>query len=82
MKLKIFAVTILILCFCVLCGCEQLTVAADNMPMFVKVEEGYCWYVVYHKETKVMYVVSDGSSNRGDFTVLVDEDGQPMLWEG
>lgn len=32
--------------------------------------------IVYHKETKVMYVVSDDI-----FTLLVDADGKPMLWE-
>lgn len=40
------------------------------------------YYVVYQKDTKVMYVVSDGGYNRGNFTLLVNPDGTPMLWEG
>lgn len=40
------------------------------------------YYVVYQKDTKVMYVVSDGGDNRGNFTLLVNPDGTPMLWEG
>jgi hypothetical protein len=80
--MKRIIAAMLIVCFCVLCGCASSTVvAADNGPMFVTVEEGYCWYVVYHKETKVMYVVSDGGYNRGNFSLLVNPDGTPMLWE-
>lgn len=33
--------------------------------------------VVYDKQTKVMYVVS----RAGTFTVMVDKDGKPMLYE-
>lgn len=33
------------------------------------------------EEAKVMYAVSYGTSNCGTFTLLVDADGKPMLWE-
>ena len=39
-----------------------------------------CWDVVYHKDTKVMYAVSSGGFNSGNFTLLVNPDGSPMLW--
>lgn len=52
------------------------------ISMFVEVEKDYNFQVVYHRETKVMYVVSDGNYNRGNFTVLVNPDGSPMLYEG
>lgn len=49
--------------------------------MFVKVEEvGFKWWIVYHRETKVMYAVSNSSHNVGTFTLLVNADGTPMLW--
>ncbi len=28
-----------------------------------------------------MYTVSTGMFNRGAYTVLVDEDGNPMIWQ-
>jgi hypothetical protein len=49
--------------------------------MFVEIEQTGTWEIVYHKETKVMYAVSYGSYNCGTFTVLLDADGKPMLWE-
>ena len=51
---------------------------------FVVVEKNYSWQVVYDKETMVMYAVSDGGSgyNYGNFTLLVDADGKPLLWKG
>lgn len=54
----------------------------DEPSMFVLVEQVNVWSVVYHRETKVMYVVSGGMYNAGCFTVLVDADGNPMLWRG
>ena len=41
---------------------------------------GYC--VLYDRTTKVMYVVSEGGYNLGNFTMLVNADGSPRLYEG
>lgn len=73
-----------------LTGCEVSTVVEssanyDIPSMFVVVEgnRGISrWIVVYHRDTKVMYMVSNGSNNGGDFNLLVNPDGTPMLWEG
>lgn len=48
---------------------------------FLIVEYGVNYDIVYHKETKVMYVVSDGEYNRGNFTVMVNADGTPMVYK-
>ena len=49
---------------------------------FVQVEQEllgvYNYKIVYHKDTKVMYVVGHYS----DFTVMLNADGTPMIWEG
>lgn len=73
----------------VLTGCNYAEVEktydteAENLTsMFVEVEEGYNWKVVYDKETKVMYAVSNSGYNYGNFTLLVDENGNPKLWDG
>lgn len=52
------------------------------VSMFVEVETNLYFRVFYHRDTKVMYAVSDSSYNRGNFTVLVNPDGSPMLYEG
>lgn len=50
--------------------------------MFVIVESGIRWYVVYDKETKVMYAIACYGIGSGQFTLLVDENGNPKLWDG
>ena len=53
--------------------------------MFVEVESYEHWKVVYHKKTKVMYSVSNSGVGKkggdGVFTLLVNPDGSPMLYE-
>ena len=67
----------------ILSGCSKVdNVANNNVPSsFVIVEQTSIWQVIYHKETKVMYAVSLGGYNCGSFTLLVDSDGSPMLYE-
>ena len=86
---KLIAIFVAIaLCACLFVGCGGSNVNQssdyneDRASMFVSVEhvsEG--WRVVYHKDTRVMYVVSCGSYNRGTFTVMLNPDGTPMIWE-
>lgn len=86
MKRKIIAIALLV---CLLmAGCSNTHVEREGedsetvTSMFVLVEETGSWRVVYHRETKVMYAVSANSYNFGNFTLLVNADGSPMLWEG
>lgn len=76
----------LLLCFSsVLCACHSSIVTREtehNRSMFVEVERTTYWSVLYHKDTKVMYVVSKGGYNSGNMTVMLDADGKPLLWEG
>lgn len=50
--------------------------------IFVEVERGDKWRIVYDKETKVMYSISEAVYTDGIFTLLVDENGNPKLWDG
>ena len=72
-----------VLAICCLSGCvaNVETEKTKEESMFVMVEETLVWSVVYHRESKVMYAVSGGSYNGGTFTLLVNADGSPMLWE-
>lgn len=78
----------ILLCSALLTGCgdtvESVGDVEDKTSMFVRIEGGgvNIWAVVYHKETKVMYAVSTGGYNAGTFTLLVNPDGTPMIWEG
>ena len=72
-----------------LIGCNTRIERVDEKPqrpisMFIIVEgSGMDSYrVVYHRDTKVMYAVSCGTYNTGNFTVLVNPDGSPMIWKG
>lgn len=76
---KIIVLMIVVLAM-TLTGCSEES--TSDKSEFVIIEGADIWYVVYHKETKVMYVVSNGTYNRGTFTLLVNADGTPMLWEG
>lgn len=53
----------------------------DYNNVFEQIGYGNRYIIVYHKQTKVMYVVSDGMDNKGDFTVLVNPDGTPMIYK-
>ena len=78
---------VIVLCACLFVGCGPTVeneTKEENASMFVCVEKTgtYAWMIVYHKETKVMYAVSQGYYNCGNFTVLLNPDGTPMIWEG
>lgn len=86
MKKLITMALAIALCCCIFCGCGKTTVEdaakkEQNMSMFVLVEKSNSWHVYYHRETKVMYVMSASGYNFGTFTVMVNPDGTPLLWE-
>ena len=83
---------ILILCACLLltgCGEKQNNQEGNNQQKeneqkkseFVTIEDGWDYRVVYHRDSKVMYVMSNGDHNNGTFTLLVNADGTPMVYE-
>ena len=70
---------------CLLIGCDT-TKAVDNNSepttnTFITVEQTLSYRIVYHRKTKVMYTMSLGGYNAGDFTLLVNPDGSPMVYE-
>ena len=83
--MKKFVVIALMLAMCMgafsACGSSVEEATESDTSMFVRVEHTGSWQVVYHRETKVMYAVSIGGYNSGNFTLLVNADGTPMLWE-
>lgn len=78
---KVILIITLILLVIMLSGCARTTVEErpKQVSMFVQVENAGTYAIVYDKETKVMYAVSYYGS--GVFTLLVNADGTPKLWE-
>lgn len=80
-KLLCLITILLILLSCVGCGAPVNMDTEKSDSSFILVEQeifiGYYYKIVYHKETKVMYVL--GQYN--DFTVMLNPDGSPMVWE-
>ena len=60
---------------------ERETIKGETSRM-VYVEETGAYCIVYDKYTKVMYAVSNSGYNFGNFTLLVNADGDPLLYEG
>lgn len=90
---KVMKKVITILCICLLLtGCKETSESnkgnnqqkenKQKKSEFVTIEDKWDYKIVYHKDTKVMYAVSWGSYNIGTFTLLVNADGSPMLYEG
>lgn len=87
MKRKLIILAMLITMIFTVASCEYASVKKANdvekpVSMFVEIENSGNWTIVYHRETKVMYAVSIGSYNSGNFTLLVNADGTPMVYGG
>lgn len=84
--MKKVLVVFIVVAMLTLCGCKGKGFVEAETPqeksMFVLVEDADTFYIVYHRDTKVMYAISGGMYNGGSFCLLVNPDGTPMLWEG
>lgn len=81
MKNKILSVLLsFTLLFVSGCSAEIESVGDNEKSMFVRVEYNAVWQVVYQKDTKVMYAISNYGEGSGVFTVLLNPDGTPMIY--
>jgi len=46
----------------------------------IEIENTALYCIVYDKYTKVMYAVSNSTYNYGTFTLLVDANGDPLIY--
>ena len=83
---------ITILCICLLLtGCSEATESNEGNNQqkeskqkkgkFITIEREWYYDIVYDKDSKVMYTVSCGTNSQGIFTLLVNADGTPMVYE-
>lgn len=85
--MKKYIVILLTFVMLIFCGCDikSMSSTTDNLQdesMFIIIEKSYTFTIVYHRDTKVMYAISSGGNNSGNFCLLVNPDGMPMLWQG
>lgn len=76
---------VLVAAFLLLSGCAKVENAEpepQNVSMFDVIEKSTYWHVVADRKTGVMYAVSQGGYNHGNFTLLVDAEGKPLIWKG
>lgn len=70
-----------------LTGCREVSPVEKaeesvEISRFIEIELAVGWKIVADKETGVMYAVSNGGYNNGNFTLLVDKNGKPLIWDG
>ena len=86
MRKKVIALVISLGLLITLVGCDDDILQEESCyyesSMFITAERARNWNIVYHNKTKVMYVVSNSGYNYGNFALLVDADGKPMLYKG
>lgn len=87
-KIKLAHIALMVLLIAALLlalqGCAkndvEAAVSEEQYSMFVCIERTNLWSVVYHNDTHVMYAVSRGGYNCGNFTLLVDAEGKPLIY--
>lgn len=79
-KIVCFVISVVMLVSLCSCGAKVNEDGDKDVSMFVSVERTTVWQIVYHRETKVMYAVSLYGHGSGTFTLLVNQDGTPMIW--
>ena len=81
-KIIAFAICIASLIFsgCTLSSTSSDVTVEQEETRFGIVEDNYGFDVVYDKYTKVMYSVASYGSGTGQLTLLVDENGDPLLY--
>ena len=83
-RIKLVMFGLLLSCLLIGCNNKKITSIEDNRSdtsMFITIEQTINYRVVYQKDTKVMYIVSLGGYNAGNFTLLVNPDGSPMVYK-
>lgn len=79
---KIYILLITFVLSMALLACKSEKQAKDENSRFVTVETSLIYRIIADKKTGVMYAVSIGGYNGGNFTLLVDREGKPLIWEG
>lgn len=79
----LFVVMVLLAMLSLLCACGGTAEPQTGGDPFVYVQNKVtsAYNIVYDRETLVMYAISNGYYNMGTFTVLLNSDGTPKLYQ-
>lgn len=81
---KIIAILLIIALMLGLMACvpnnkaEEIQTGESSRMVIIEQTTTYC--IAYDRYTKVMYAISHSGYNCGNFTLLVDSDGNPLLY--
>lgn len=64
------------------CGSPAVENPTSLQAHFVTIASYPYYDIVYNAANRVMYTQSNGMYNRGTLTLLVNDDGSPMIWKG
>lgn len=81
---RLITIALITIMMLTLSACDtkrEREVVKGEMSRMVYVEETGAYCIVYDKYTKVMYAVSNSGYNYGNFTLLVDANGNPLLYK-
>lgn len=81
-KIVIILLTIILMLSVMACAPNNNAdeIQTGESSRMVIIEKAYVYDIVYDRYTKVMYAISRGGYNSGNFTVLVNSDGSPLLY--
>lgn len=70
-----------------LLGCGERTIQNEakkeqDTSYFIRISSEYGGDIVYDSRTGVQYWRSEGAYNHGTLTVLIDADGNPLIYKG
>ncbi|RHC16748.1 DUF6440 family protein [Roseburia intestinalis] len=79
MKRKL--ITAIIAVALLIAGCSDTANVSEGQDrMMEKVEDEWGYAIYVDKDTNVMYI--KGPGDRGTFTVMLNADGTPKIWQG
>lgn len=84
---KIAVFLFFFICLAIFTGCssgeyETTAPTSADTSCLVFIEKHDTFSICYHRDTKVMYIMSRGMYNSGNFCVMLDQDGKPLLYQG
>lgn len=84
---KVILILFIVLIMVLLTGCSSMDEVPNKeqeqeLSMLMILKKYYSGLILVDRETNVMYWMSNSAYNSGNLTLLVDQDGNPKIWEG
>lgn len=86
---KVMLILFIVLIVALLTGCSPMDEVPSQekeqeqeLSMLMILKNYYSGLILVDRETNVMYWMSNSTYNSGNLTLLVDQDGNPKVWDG